>query len=224
MQNDPRLLLLLIAVSAYIIKLWRDDHRAARAGRPSPRPLPGATRAPVRASAVAAAGALVLLAVESVGEHALGITAEQSRMTALFALYTLCAVFVEEIIFPRFHRHRQTRPRRALGGRGRRVVSVRRAASVFVGMDGRLAVERRRARMEFRRERLVRHRVRVRRLAVVLCDAFRAAEHGPLAPPLLRRPLRKKPRRHRHQCRAGLPWRLVVSVPPRAQNSTFTPQ
>ncbi|OAM88357.1 CPBP family glutamic-type intramembrane protease [Termitidicoccus mucosus] len=102
MQNDPLLLLLLIAVSTCIIKLWRDDYRAARAGRPAPRPLPGATRAPARASVVAAAGALVLLAVETGGEHALGLTAEQSRMTALFALYTLCAAFVEEIIFRGF--------------------------------------------------------------------------------------------------------------------------
>ena len=48
---------------------------------------------------VAVAGALLLLAVETGGESALGLTAQQSRMTGLFALYTLAAAFAEELVF-----------------------------------------------------------------------------------------------------------------------------
>jgi uncharacterized protein len=48
---------------------------------------------------IAAAGALVVLGAETWGELALGLSEEQSRMTYLFAAYTLVAAIVEEIIF-----------------------------------------------------------------------------------------------------------------------------
>ncbi|KXU37595.1 hypothetical protein AXK11_02020 [Cephaloticoccus primus] len=64
-----------------------------------PAPLPGASLAPPRALAVAALGSLALLAAETLGEYQLGIVGEQSTITALFALYTLAAAFIEELIF-----------------------------------------------------------------------------------------------------------------------------
>lgn len=100
--DDPWVLLLLLGGSAYAAKLWRDDYRAARAGTPAKQPLPGATTCSILAIVAAAAGALVLLAIETGGEYALGIVEQQSRITALFGLYTLAAAFVEELVFRGF--------------------------------------------------------------------------------------------------------------------------
>lgn len=99
MTDHPLLLLLMTAGAVYVAKLWRDDLRAALAGQPHAQALPGATPASGRALGYAAAGAIVLLALETVGEIRLGIAGEQSQMTALFALYTLAAPVVEELIF-----------------------------------------------------------------------------------------------------------------------------
>lgn len=102
MNNNPLLLLIVGAAGVYIGKLWLDDWRAARDGRPNPRALPGATPANGRAIGIAVVGALVLLAIETLGENALGLTEQQSTMTALFAAYTLTAAIIEEIIFRGF--------------------------------------------------------------------------------------------------------------------------
>lgn len=99
MSDNPLILLLMIGVSAYVTKLWFDDLSAARAGQPNERALPGATDAPKTAYLLAAGGALLILAGETWGELALGLAEKQSKITALFAVYTLCAAFVEEIIF-----------------------------------------------------------------------------------------------------------------------------
>jgi len=99
MNDQPLLLLLMIAAAVYVAKLWRDDCRTAMAGRPNPRALPGAAHASLRAILIAVAGALVLLALETWGEIRLGIAGEQSRMTLLFGAYTLAAAVIEEIIF-----------------------------------------------------------------------------------------------------------------------------
>lgn len=96
------MLVALLGLSAYVARLWWEDLRAARAGNPSPRALPGAVPAPARTVVLAAAGGLVLLAAETAGEYALGIEDEQSRITVLFGLYTLAAAFVEELIFRGF--------------------------------------------------------------------------------------------------------------------------
>jgi membrane protease YdiL (CAAX protease family) len=101
-QDQPLVLVALLGLSVYVARMWWDDLRAARAGGPSPRALPGATPAPVRAIGLAAAGGLVLVAAETAGEYALGIEDQQSRMTALFGLYTLAAAFVEELVFRGF--------------------------------------------------------------------------------------------------------------------------
>lgn len=101
-QENPLLLLGLLVVTGYVAKLWLDDYRAARRGSPHPRALPGATSASSRAIAFAALGALALLALETAGESALGLTEKQSQMTVLFGLYTLAAAFGEELIFRGF--------------------------------------------------------------------------------------------------------------------------
>lgn len=102
MQNSPALLIVMIAVSFYVIWLWWSDYRADRAGKPNPRGFPGATGAPARALVIAVIGAWIILAAETLGEIRLGVSQEQSNMTGLFALYTLCAAFVEEVVFRGF--------------------------------------------------------------------------------------------------------------------------
>jgi membrane protease YdiL (CAAX protease family) len=99
-MNHPVLLVLLIAAGLYVGYLWRNDLRAGRDQRPHPHALPGATEAPRQAVIIATAGALVLLAAETVGEYGLGLAAQQSKMTWLFALYSVTAApIIEEVIF-----------------------------------------------------------------------------------------------------------------------------
>ncbi len=112
-QDNPWLLSGLILAGGVVAKWWHDDLRAARQGAPHPRAFPGATPAGRLAILMAAGGALILLAAETAGEHALGLTAQQSRMTGLFGLYTLVAAFLEELIF-RGYLVIENRGRRAL--------------------------------------------------------------------------------------------------------------
>lgn len=99
-MNHPGFLLLMTAAGLYLAKLRRDDRRAAEAGHPAPGALPGVAPAPRRAVVIAVAGALLLLALETAGEFALGLAARQSRVTALFALYSIAAApVIEETIF-----------------------------------------------------------------------------------------------------------------------------
>ena len=99
MENKPWMIALMIAVAAYITKLWYDDYVAARRQQPNPRGLPGAVPAPSGAIIVAVLGAWVLLAAETWGELALGVAEKQTKITWLFAIYTLLAGVIEEIIF-----------------------------------------------------------------------------------------------------------------------------
>ena len=90
----------MTAAGIYGGKLWNDDRRSAQAGAANPRALPGATNAPGRAVLIAIAGGWVILAAETIGESALGLAAQQSRMTWLFALYSVAgAPIIEELIF-----------------------------------------------------------------------------------------------------------------------------
>jgi membrane protease YdiL (CAAX protease family) len=99
MTNNPLLLLVLGAAGLYLGKLWLDDLKAARAGHAKLGALPGATPATRSAVIVAVSGAIVLLAIETLGENALGLSAQQSKITWLFGIYSLTAAIIEEIIF-----------------------------------------------------------------------------------------------------------------------------
>lgn len=98
-QDDPWLLAAMILAVGVVARWWWSDFRAAARGTPDPRAFPGATPATRRSVLVAIGGAGVLLILETAGEQALGLTAAQSRMTALFALSTLAAAFGEELVF-----------------------------------------------------------------------------------------------------------------------------
>lgn len=141
-QENPLLLLGLLVVTGYIATLWLDDYRAARRASPHPRALPGAVPASGGAIVLAVLGAVALLALETAGESALGLTEKQSTMTVLFGLYTLAAAFGEELIFRGFlvidHR-----------GRGALIAGVVGASVLFAALhpflwqwrDGSLHVE-----------------------------------------------------------------------------------
>lgn len=102
MNDQPVLLVLMIVVGLYVFSMWRQDYQARRRGQPHPGALPGATPVSLKAGVIAAAGALVILGLETAGEIRLGLSQEQSTLTALFALYTLIAAFIEELIFRGF--------------------------------------------------------------------------------------------------------------------------
>jgi len=98
-QDDPWLLAVMILGSGVLAGWWWADYRAARSGAPRAHAFPGATPASPRIMLIATGGTLLLLAAEVAGENALGITAQQSRITLLFGLYSLAAAFGEELIF-----------------------------------------------------------------------------------------------------------------------------
>jgi uncharacterized protein len=99
-MNHPLLLVLVTAAGLYLGKLWLDDTAAAQHGAARPNALPGATTAPRSAVFIAIAGALVLLGLETAGEFALGISAQQSQMTWLLAFYSATAApLIEELVF-----------------------------------------------------------------------------------------------------------------------------
>lgn len=84
----------------YAAKLWFDDWQAGCTGRPNPGAFPGATSSSVKAVVIGITGSGLLLIGETLGEISLGIDREQSRLTWLFALYSLSAApVIEELIF-----------------------------------------------------------------------------------------------------------------------------
>ncbi|MEZ5275662.1 MAG: CPBP family intramembrane glutamic endopeptidase [Opitutaceae bacterium] len=97
--ENPLLLVGLCLLVLWLGRLWVEDWRLACAGRPNPKPFPGATPVAWPVVAVAVLGAFILLAVETWGEVALGVAGEQSTVTWLFGLYTLAAAFGEELVF-----------------------------------------------------------------------------------------------------------------------------
>lgn len=100
MTDSPLLSIILFAGALYLFKIWRDDLRANQErGQVDPKALPGATPASGLAVAIAVMGALLLVGVETAGEIALGVSAEQSDITAIFLLAMIGAGVLEEVLF-----------------------------------------------------------------------------------------------------------------------------
>lgn len=96
------MILLYVAVAVYVGKMYLADYRAARAGEATEGAMPGAVEAPLGAFIIGAAGALLLLGVETWGEIALGVADEQSDMVWFFVFAIVAAGVVEEVIFRGF--------------------------------------------------------------------------------------------------------------------------
>ena len=94
-MDNPLVILAMLAVGFYIAKLWWDDTRTAQG-----KGLPGAARSSRNAIVIAISGALAILAIETAGEKMLGLADQQSKMTWLFAAYSiLAAPILEELVF-----------------------------------------------------------------------------------------------------------------------------
>ena len=93
------MILVVLAAAIYLLKLWRDDFLAGKAGQPNPKGLPGTTAAPAAALWIAGIGAVLIVAAETAGELALGVSAEQTDIAAIFLLAMIAAGVLEEVIF-----------------------------------------------------------------------------------------------------------------------------
>jgi membrane protease YdiL (CAAX protease family) len=102
MSDSPILILVVFAGALYLLKLWRDDLLAERSGQPNPKALPGAKPVPVSALWIGGIGALLLVILETAGELALGVSAEQTDITAIFLFAMVGAGVLEEVLFRGF--------------------------------------------------------------------------------------------------------------------------
>ena len=92
----------MAALTAYVFYVWLGYYRRAGTGPPDPRAFPGAVPCSVTAVAVAVAGALALLGLETGGEYAFGVSQQQSNITVLYLMAMIGAAFGEELVFRGF--------------------------------------------------------------------------------------------------------------------------
>jgi len=102
MQENPLFIVIMAVACGYVFKIWLEDYRGAATGKPNPKALPGATAVARPWVWIGVAGALVLVGVETAGEYALGVSAEQKTITWIFLLAMIAAGFVEELVFRGF--------------------------------------------------------------------------------------------------------------------------
>lgn len=102
MNENPIMILLYVGVAVYVGRMYLADYRAWKAADPHEGAMPGAVGAPLGAFVIGTLGALLLLGVETGGEIALGVAAEQSDMVWFFVFAIVAAGVVEEVIFRGF--------------------------------------------------------------------------------------------------------------------------
>lgn len=102
MDESPWANLFYVAIALYVLYLYRCDFLAEKSGQPNPKPMPGATAASTGLYVMGVIGALLILAVETFGEIALGISSEQSDIIWFFVFTSLAAGVIEEVIFRGF--------------------------------------------------------------------------------------------------------------------------
>lgn len=99
MNDSPLILILFFAGCCYLGKIWFDDFRAYQTGNPNPNELPGARPAKTWWILIAILGSIGIVALETGGEYAIGVSGEQSDIAAIFLLAMLAAGFLEELVF-----------------------------------------------------------------------------------------------------------------------------
>jgi membrane protease YdiL (CAAX protease family) len=99
MSDSPILTIALFIGAAYLFKLWLQDYRLFQRGHPGRQALPGATPASFAALWIGAVGAILLVLLETGGEIALGVSGQQSDITAIFLFAMVGAGVIEEILF-----------------------------------------------------------------------------------------------------------------------------
>jgi membrane protease YdiL (CAAX protease family) len=99
MNESPFMILLYVGMAAYVGYMYLGDYRQQQSDGPNAQAMPGATSASLGLYVIGVIGALLILAAETGGEIALGISAEQSDMVWFFVFASLAAGIVEEVIF-----------------------------------------------------------------------------------------------------------------------------
>ena len=99
MTESPILTIIVFAAALYLLRLWYADYRSSGSGEPNPGALPGATPASPGIVWIGVAGALGLVAIETLGEIFLGISEEQSDIKAIALFSLIAAGIIEEVIF-----------------------------------------------------------------------------------------------------------------------------
>jgi membrane protease YdiL (CAAX protease family) len=99
MTENPIMILLYVGIAAYVGNMYWGDYKAQKDGEPNSGALPGAFTTSISALLIALVGALLILAVETGGEIALGVASEQSEMVWYFVFAIVAAGVVEEVIF-----------------------------------------------------------------------------------------------------------------------------
>lgn len=99
MNESPFMILLYVGMAVYVGNIYWGDFRAWKSGEPSGSAMPGATSASLSLYVIGVIGALLILAAETGGEIALGISSEQSDMVWYFVFASIAAGIVEEVIF-----------------------------------------------------------------------------------------------------------------------------
>ena len=100
MNESPFMILLYVGVAAYVGYMYWGDYQSNQLlVQPDPRGMPGATSARWGLYGIGVIGALLILAAETSGEIAQGISSEQSEMVWYSVFAILGAGIVEEVIF-----------------------------------------------------------------------------------------------------------------------------
>jgi membrane protease YdiL (CAAX protease family) len=102
LNESPLMILAYVGIAAYVLHMYLGDYRADRSGQLNPKAMPGAKGFGAGVAVIGVIGSLLLLAVETGGELALGIAGEQSEMLWYFLFASLGAGVVEEVIFRGF--------------------------------------------------------------------------------------------------------------------------
>lgn len=99
MNESPFMILLYVGMAAYVGYMYLGDYRKQQSDGPNAQAMPGATSASLGLYVIGVIGALLILAAETGGEIALGISSEQSDMVWFFVFASMAAGIVEEVIF-----------------------------------------------------------------------------------------------------------------------------
>ena len=98
-QDSPILGIALLAAAIWVSKIWWDDYKLKKAGKPHPGALPGTTPCTAKALWIAAIGGMVLIFLETLLEWNFGYHTQQTVIAAWFLAPMFAAAVLEEVIF-----------------------------------------------------------------------------------------------------------------------------
>ena len=99
MTENPIMILLYVGIAGYVGKMYLADYKDQRDNGPNKQAMPGALKTSLAAVLIGIVGSLIILAIETGGEIAFGISAEQSEVVWYLVITWLCAGVIEEVIF-----------------------------------------------------------------------------------------------------------------------------